>query len=193
MQTAEDVPKTTVPQDMNAAPTAPVKNAPVIDGISEMTEHLRVTVNHVAAHCFQCVASRKRVLIYLVSGLFFAIAAGRYLWLTVGPASWGPRFACVNAGFDCGEVSAGRVIEHEFVIGNTGRQPLRILKAVPGCGLCLTVRVSKVEVAPGDTTLLKVVLKTEKLSKGAFRKTILLRTDDPYLPKVVLCVYGVVV
>jgi len=126
----------------------------------------------------------------LLAGLFCLWAGGRYVWLIAGPGSWGPRFACAEPSFDCGEVSTEGALQHEFVISNTGRRPLHILKVVPGCGSCLTVELSKEEIVPGDTSLLKVVLHAAGLKKGAFEKSLLLKTDDPNLPQVVLSVRG---
>ncbi len=138
------------------------------------------------------VLIRKRFLVIAFSGLFCLLAGGRYVWLTLGPGSWGPRFACAESCFDCGEVSADQGVEHEFVISNTGRQPFLILKAMPGCGACLTVNVSKNEVTPGDTSILKIVLDVSKLGKGPFVKKLLVMTDDPNLPRVILFVRGTV-
>ena len=49
-------------------------------------------------------------MIVAFSGLFCLLATGRYAWLNFGPASWGPRFACAEPFFDCGEVATDRVI-----------------------------------------------------------------------------------
>jgi hypothetical protein len=47
-------------------------------------------------------------------------------------------------------------------------------------------------IAPGDTALLKVVLKTDGFKSGAFKKSLLLKTSDPRSPDIVLFVMGTI-
>jgi hypothetical protein len=136
---------------------------------------------------------KRQSLVVLAAGVFCLLAAGRCLWLAVGPSSWGPRFACTEPYFDCGKVAAHRTIEHDFIVKNSGREPLHILKAVPGCGGCLTVNVSEKEIVPGGCAVVKVVLDVTKVRKGEFKKALLLKTDDPYLPRVILYLQGTAV
>jgi hypothetical protein len=134
--------------------------------------------------------SKKRLLAVTLSGLLCLLAVGRCGWLIIGPGSWGPRFACAEPYFDCGGVPTGKAVEHEYTLENTGRKPLHILQAVPGCGACLTVNVSKTEIAPGGTAVLRVVLDSATLEKGNFTKAVLVKTDDPNLPTVILYIHG---
>ena len=69
---------------------------------------------------------------------------------------------------------------------------MHVLKAVPGCGLCLTVKTPQAEIAPGGTGIVNVAINPAKLDKGAFTKALLLKTDDPYHQNVVLYVRGTV-
>ena len=135
--------------------------------------------------------ARRQWLIVLCSGLFCLLAVGHYAWVNAGVVLglWGPRLACERLQFDCGEVPTDRgVVEHDFIIGNTGWQPLHI-KAKTGCG-CSTVNLSKEEIAPGDTSTLKVVVNAARLKKGEFKKQVLVKTDDPRSPKVILYLRG---
>ena len=166
---------------------SPVRAA-VPNGAAQWVSHFGATMTRLK----QLLRSRSRSLAVIPSVLFCLVAGGRYLWLAVGPGSWGPRFTCAESYFDCGEVSTGRAIEHEFVIWNTGRKPLHVLEARPACGACLIVNVSAKEIAPGDTATLKVILITARLEKGSFRKALLLKIDDPHLPQVILYVHGTV-
>ena len=103
---------------------------------------------------------------------------------------WGPRFVCAELQFDCGEIPTDqKLIEHNYVLRNTGWQPLHIT-AKPSCGSCSTVKLSKDEIAPGDTSVLKVTLNLGLIKKGAFAKKILVNTDDPASPRVVLTIQG---
>jgi hypothetical protein len=149
-------------------------------------------MNRFTAERWRRASRRLPLLVLALSGLFCAIASGRYAWLAFGPGSWGPRFACAESTFDHGEVAADRIVEHEFTIRNTGRRPLRVLQAVAGCGLCLMVKAPKAEIAPGGAGVVTVALNAAKLDKGAFTKALLLKTDDPHHQNVVLYVRGAV-
>jgi hypothetical protein len=133
---------------------------------------------------------QRRLLAVLVSGLFCFLTVGHYCWVVAGPDSglWGPHFACEQLEFNCGEVPGKGTVEHDFVIRNAGWQPLHIT-ARAGCGSCSTVKLSKEEIVPGDTSVLKVTLHVGK-NKGEFKKQVLVKTDDPHLPKVILYVQG---
>ncbi len=126
----------------------------------------------------------------MICGLFCLVTVARYLWISFGSGSWGPRFVCVEPTFDFGEVETGGAIQHEFMIRNTGRQPLHILRATAGCGSCLTAKVIADQIRPGGMGIVRVVLDTSKLDRGPVKKTVLLGTDDPQLKKVVLYVTG---
>ncbi len=147
---------------------------------------------HWAARCRQFLSRNRRFVILAIPVLFCALAVGRYVWLAIGPNSWGPRFTCTESYLDCGEIPSSEVVEHEFVIGNTGRQPLHILKAVPGCCDCLSVDLERNEIMPGGTSVLKVTLDVGSLEQGEFVKKVLVTTDDPGLSHVVLYVKGTV-
>jgi len=131
-------------------------------------------------------------LAVMLSGLFCLFAIGRYTWLTFGPGSWGPRFACSEPYFDCGTVSGTHVVEHQFILRNTGRQLLHIIEVKPGCGACLSPSLANREIAPGGISVLKVKLDVSRLDLGRFQKSLLIKTDDPSLPRVVLFVRGTV-
>jgi len=106
--------------------------------------------------------------------------------------AWGPRFACAEPDFNCGDVPAAQTVEHEFVIGNVGRQPMKILKAAPGCSSCLTVQISDYEIAPGGTAKLKAVLRPGRLPVGAFEQRVWLETNSTNVPRITLFLRGIV-
>ncbi len=72
------------------------------------------------------------------------------------------------------------------MIRNTGRQPLHVLKITPGCGGCLRVEMSEKEIGAGEEGVLNVALDMENLPRGPFVKQVVIETDDPRVPKVVL-------
>jgi hypothetical protein len=136
------------------------------------------------------LAHRVPVLL-IISGVFCSVTVGRYVLIVYGPGSWGPQFACAESCFDFGSVSRGQVVEHEFLIENTGRQALQILEASSECGGCLSLKVRQTEILPGGRSTVNVALKTARLKKtGEFKKRLLLRTNDGYRPDVILCISG---
>ena len=142
-------------------------------------------------HCLKHVLAKPQSLSICMSSVFCLLAVTHYAWVNAGLVSalWGPRIVCEPSKFDCGEVPAVGTIECEFTVRNSGRMPLHI-NAEAGCGSCSTVKLSKVEILPGDISLLKVLLDASRLKKGTFKKQVLVRTDDPRSPKVILYLYG---
>jgi hypothetical protein len=135
----------------------------------------------------------RQLMVVLLSSVFCLLAVGYYGWAIAGPelsALWGPRFACAKLQFECGEVPAERKqIEHDFVIRNAGWQPMHIT-AKPGCRSCSTAKLSKEEIAPGDTSVLTVTLNVTQVEKGEFKKNVLVNTDDPRSPRIVFSIRG---
>jgi hypothetical protein len=129
-------------------------------------------------------------LIVVISGLFCAVACGYYLWQTLGPSSWGPRFACAEPDFNVGEVRVGQTVEHNFVITNAGRQPLKVVKAAPGCGSCLIVEVSDYDIAPGASSTIKAMLRPGRAAQGNFEQRVLVETNSTPVPRVILFLRG---
>ncbi len=129
----------------------------------------------------------------MLSGTFCTLAFAHYGWVVAAPALSvfrEPRLACAETQFDCGEVPLDRkLVEHDFVIRNTGWQPLH-LTAKPACGSCSTVKLSKDDIAPGDTSVLTVTLHLRQMKKGKFNKHVLLNTDAPRSPQVVFAIRG---
>jgi hypothetical protein len=135
---------------------------------------------------------RKRVLFLALCGIFCAVSFGRYLWIVIGPDSWGPQFMCAESIYDFGEIPKNQSVYHEYIINNTGRKLLHILKVTPGCGACLKADIYPKVIAPGDNAVLKVVLDLSNLTKGKVAKKLLVKTDDPNFPEVIFYVTGTV-
>lgn len=130
-------------------------------------------------------------MLVILAGLFCLLAEGRSFWLTFGPGAWGPRFACSESHFDCGEIATDQEVKHDFVVTNTGWQPLHIAKALADCKACLSVESSREYVAPDETSVIKVALHGKALEAGQpFKRKILIVTNDPKSPKVILYVHG---
>lgn len=137
--------------------------------------------------------TRKQLLVVALSGSFCLASGGRYLWRAYGPSAWGPRVACREVSFDCGEVSADRSIEHSFVIHNSGRRPLRILAAEPGCGSSVKIGAFPNEIAANGAAVINATIPAGKLAQGEFDQRLMLRTNAANAPKVMLFLKGKVV
>ena len=95
-----------------------------------------------------------------------------------------------NPVFDFGSVPQGQKVEHTYIIRNSGDKPLSIRSVRPSCG-CTAAQVSTPLVQPGRITEIKVTFNSSHFN-GAIRKTIVLETDDPKAPIMMLTLQGLV-
>lgn len=91
-------------------------------------------------------------------------------------------------GYDAGEVSQGEKIVHDFVIGNSGDEPLTV--KINDCG-CSGVKVTtpKAPIKPGARGTITVTIPTAG-RKGAFERKIKFKTDDPGRKELLLTIYA---
>ncbi len=130
----------------------------------------------------------------VVASVLFALGSVEwFLWSAIGPHRWEPRFACDRREWRFEDLSHDRTLQKVFTIRNTGRRPLRISEVIPGCCACTTATLSQDHVAPGGSATLTAELDASQLSPGRKTVTILMRTNDPQHPHVVLYLKGVVV
>jgi len=61
--------------------------------------------------------------------------------------------------WDFGRVKEGRPLEHDFIISNRQENPIRIKEIVTSCS-CTASKIAKKQLAPGESTVLKVHFKT---------------------------------
>jgi hypothetical protein len=92
--------------------------------------------------------------------------------------------------FNFGERRPDETIEHTFVLANTGWEPLEIREVQSSCG-CMTAKVSLLHLAPGERVAVPISIAL-KGSQGKIQKTILVRSNDPKQPNLVLTVTGTV-
>jgi hypothetical protein len=114
----------------------------------------------------------------MTAGAFF-VAAG-----LAGAQEPAPKMEIPVKDYSAGVVQKGQKVEYAFVIKNTGKAPLQILEAKPGCG-CTVAEFDK-EIAPGGTGRVKAVVDTTNFSYGEQGKSITVRTNDPVQPSVSL-------
>lgn len=101
-----------------------------------------------------------------------------------------PRLEIGGTELDLGDIPRGRSATGRFVLHNSGDAVLELLGAEPGCG-CTVVEYDK-KIAPGQSGSLVATLDTTTL-EGPVGKGIVLYTNDPRQPKLLLVVQARVV
>lgn len=100
------------------------------------------------------------------------------------PASAGPRAEFTETSFDAGVVQHGTLLEHEFVVKNTGDEPLQITEVRPSCGC--TVADYDSTIPAGASGRIKIKLKTAEVPSGKSSKQITVGTNAEGAERVVL-------
>lgn len=102
-----------------------------------------------------------------------------------------PKIKIENEVVQFGEVKAGQAVEVKYVIKNEGRLPLEILKIKPSCG-CTVAQASKNSLKRDESTEIKFNFNTAGRN-GVQHHNIVMYTNDPQRPVVVLYLQGVIV
>ena len=122
--------------------------------------------------------------------LIFVLALGRALWLglTFVAEKLSPeQLTCEETAFDCGTVSKGDGPRHDFVFVNSGKKPIRIIEARPGCSSCVKiVDYEKKELLPGDKAVVTAELISVNLSGHVKRAALIKYGSNPDKPKRIL-------
>ena len=101
-----------------------------------------------------------------------------------------PSITVDNAIYDFGTVIEGVFVTHEFILSNTGDEPLTITRVRVACG-CTTTTLSKTTLAPGESVRLEGSLDTYHY-KGRISKNIYVESNDPQDARLALRFTGVV-
>ena len=107
-----------------------------------------------------------------------------------GAVSEGPKAVVPEARFEFGEVTAGAVVEHDFIVKNEGSAPLVIQKVSMTTPLLVT-RMPR-QVAPGAAGSIHIKLDTANLA-GKFEGAIQVFLNDPALAQAELSFAGRIV
>lgn len=116
-----------------------------------------------------------------LSRLMIAGAALAATWAVTAQGT--PRAVPTAPIKDFEVVSKGEVLSHDFSIRNDGDAALEISDVRPACG-CTVARFDKT-IAPGETGMVSIRLKTESFS-GPISKSVAVFTNDPENPKLQL-------
>lgn len=105
-----------------------------------------------------------------------------------GPAHASPRAVADKLMFNAGDVPQGGVIVHDFVLKNTGGDPLTLEVKSCSCG-GVKYETPAAPIAPGKTGKIRVSIPTQ-YSRGDLRKDILVETNDPEKKSLIFTVQG---
>lgn len=89
-----------------------------------------------------------------------------------------PKCVVKEVEFDAGKVPKGTAIVHDFIVENTGKATLSIIRVQPGCGCTVTKYDEKVE--PGKSGKITATVSTNAFS-GPINKSISVATSDPQM------------
>jgi uncharacterized cupredoxin-like copper-binding protein len=105
---------------------------------------------------------------------------------SVFPQMFEPKISVQQSEFDFGDINQNDIVNHDFVIMNTGGDILKISDIRAACG-CTAAKPDKTELKPGESTKLKITFNS-KGRKGPQIKTVNFNTNDPAKPSVTLTI-----
>lgn len=106
------------------------------------------------------------------------------------PAATPSPASCISfleLGFNFGKVKEGEIVQHDFIIKNTGNTDLCIYKVDVACVCTAALPVPQL-IKPGGQGVLKVSLNTTRKFDGEYLEDINLYTNDPKNPFVKLMI-----
>ena len=101
-----------------------------------------------------------------------------------------PRIFCEEATFDFGSKDSSEIVDHTFVLKNTGSSDLVITAVRPACG-CTAAELTQSIIPPGECAKLTAKL-TLAGRNGQVQKPILIESNDPANPALQLVMKGVI-
>lgn len=113
-----------------------------------------------------------------------AAAAAVLLLVLAADARAAAKAEFPEIAFDAGQIREGTDVEHEFLVLNTGDEPLHITDVTTTCG-CTVVDYDKV-IPPGGSGAIRARIKTKDLPSGRASKTLTVNTDAPGAERTVL-------
>ena len=126
----------------------------------------------------------------LLSAAFGLLSVGAFAQTTVTPVSGsGPMISLDKDLHDYGNLKQGGNGTCEFVVTNTGDQPLIITNCQGSCG-CTVPKCEKEPIKPGQTSTISVKFDTNRV--GAFNKSVTISSNAVNTPSKIVTVKGVV-
>jgi hypothetical protein len=99
-----------------------------------------------------------------------------------------PRITCKAPVFDFGTRDPSEIIDHTFLLENTGTSDLIISAIRPACG-CTAANLTRQTIPPGESAELSTRLTLAGRS-GELHKSILIESNDPANPALQLALVG---
>ena len=90
-----------------------------------------------------------------------------------------------NGTFDFGKLTQGEIVEHTFVIENTGNKTLEIIELETGCD-CLKVSSSESSINPGAKGEIKIIYDTKGLIGKQVKSAIVIADSFPRTKRLVI-------
>jgi len=101
-----------------------------------------------------------------------------------------PRIFCEETTFDFGSKDSSEIVDHTFVLKNTGNSDLVITAVRPACG-CTAAELTQSTIPPGKSAKLSAKL-TLAGRNGQVQKPILIESNDSANPALQLVMQGVI-
>jgi len=118
-----------------------------------------------------------------------------FLIVTISVAGFaqlmGPKLLVQPLKHDFGTITQGEKVTHVFILTNNGGDLLTILNVQTSCG-CTAAKPDKNELAPGESTNLKVTFNSTG-RHGAQKKNITIKSNDPDNPLMILKISGTII
>lgn len=105
--------------------------------------------------------------------------------------SFAQKATVETANYDFGNITQGETVSYEYKITNNGKAPLVIEKVKASCG-CTAAEPDKNELAPGESTIIKVSFNSTGRS-GKQNKNVFVYTNDPNAKELKLSFAGNIV
>ncbi len=118
-------------------------------------------------------------------GVIIACALGLPASAQTAASAPAPAITIDHKFFDFGKIRHDQTVSHGFEVSNTGKATLHIKEVKAICG-CTSTVVGKMDLAPGESTIIEAEFTPEKDFSGAVRKAILVVCDDPAHSKLTL-------
>lgn len=103
-----------------------------------------------------------------------------------------PQITFTESSYDFGNIEEGEVVIHNFVLKNTGGSTLVLERVKTSCG-CTAALPQNREIAPGDTTSIRVSFDSHNRTGEKVHKTVTVYSNDPEHPQAYLFITGSVV
>jgi hypothetical protein len=126
---------------------------------------------------------RPRIIFWIVFATFAATVGWMSYHHLFSRGYLRPALVLRDEILDLGTISAGRPVEAEFSITNEGFRPLRIESIRSDCTGCVDViSFPQTPISRKETVKVRIALKTESLSPGLMRKSLMITSNDPLRP-----------